>query len=137
MGSDENKATIRRYVEEVRNRGRYELIAELFSPDYKVNIPGLPEGIEGLRALDTETRTGFPDFQFTIEELIAEGDRVASHWTIHGTHLGTWRGVPATGKPIVMRGISVFMLKDGKITGRYGYQDQVDVFRQMGVALPG
>jgi steroid delta-isomerase-like uncharacterized protein len=137
VSTEANKAVVRRYVEEVRNRGRYELVPELIAADYDVGMPGLPAGPEGFRAMDAETRTGFPDFQFTIEELIAEGDRVASHWTIHGTHLGPWRGVPPTGRPVVMRGISVFTVREGKIAGRYGYQDQVDVLRQLGVALPG
>lgn len=136
MGVEDNKAIVRRYYEEVRNQGRYELVPELLSPEYAVNMPGLPTGIEGFRAMDSGTRTGFPDFQFTVEELIGEGDRVASHWTIHGTHLGVWRGVEPTGRAIVMRGITVFMLKDGKIAGRYGYQNHLDVLQQMGVVVP-
>ncbi len=135
MSIETNKAIIRRYIEEVRNNGRYELVPELFSPDFEVNIAGLPAGIDGWRAMDAETRTGFPDFRFTIEELIAEGDRVVNHWTIRGTQLGPWRGVAPTGKSVLRRGITVFTLKDGKIAARYGYNNDLDALAQLGVSV--
>ena len=135
MGIEENKATVRRYVEEVRNKGRYDLVPDLFSPDYEVNIPGLPAGVDGWRAMDAQTRTALPDFQFTIEELIAEGDRVAYHWTLRGTHLGPWLGVAATGKSLVRRGITVFALENGKITARYGYSNELEALRELGASV--
>lgn len=138
MSPEENKAIVRRYFDEVRNQGRYELVGELFDPSYEVNRPGLPAGIEGFRAMDAATRTVFPDCHWTIEDQRAEGEHVMTYWTLRGTHLGEWRGVAATGRPVTMRGITVHRLVNGRIAGRYGVVEDLDVLRQLGVAqVPG
>jgi steroid delta-isomerase-like uncharacterized protein len=133
MSTEANKAIIRRYFEEVRNRGNYDLVDELFDPSYQVNRLGLPSSIAGFRAMDAAARTAFPDCHWTIEDQIAEGDKVMTRFTIHGTHLGIWRGVPPTGRPVAIRGITVHRLVDGRIAERYGVTDDVDVLRQLGV----
>ena len=133
MSTDKNKAIIRRYFEEVRNQRKYELVNEMFAPDYQVNRPGLPSGIAGFRAMDAATQAAFPDCRWTIEDQVAEGDKVMSYWTLRGTHLGVWRGVPPTGRSIEMRGITVHRLENGKIAGRYGVVEYLDVLKQLDI----
>ena len=129
----ELQAIVRRYIEEVRNQGKDELLEELLDPSYQVNRLGLPAGVAGFRAMDAATREAFPDAQWTIEDMIAEGDQVMTHWTLRGTHLGVWRGVPTTGRPVVLRGITVHRLANGRIAGRYGVVESLDVLHQMRV----
>ena len=132
MSIEANKAVIRRSLEEVRNRGRYELVEELYDPAYRMPRPGLLPGVAGFRAMDAATREAFPDAHWTIEDLLAEGDRVMTSWTLRGTHLGVWRGGPPTGRPVVLRGSTVHRLVDGRIAGRSGVVESLDVLHQVG-----
>ena len=72
-------------------------------------------GVEALKAVITAFRTSFPDLHFTVEEIIAEGDKVAYRWTSHGTHQGEYEGIAPTGKPITATGITILRIVDGKV----------------------
>ncbi len=92
--SEENKKLVRRITEEVWNKGDLSLIPEIYAPDFVGNAP--PEtmkGPEGYRELVKKYRTAFPDVQFTIHDLIAEGDKVAVRWSTRSTHKGTLAGI--------------------------------------------
>jgi steroid delta-isomerase-like uncharacterized protein len=126
---EENKAIARRIYEEVLNERRLDLLDELVKPDYIEHhpLPGQREGVDGLRDRYTMLIEGL-DARFTIEDIIAEGDRVVVRWTNHGTNIGDFLGAPATNKPFATEGIDVYRVEDGKLAEHWHV---VDVYGQM------
>jgi steroid delta-isomerase-like uncharacterized protein len=138
MSVQENKAIMQRYYDEAWNQGKLSVLDEIVSADY-VNhspaVPGLPPGPEGLKPIVAAFRTGFPDVQFTIEELIAEGDKVVTRWTMRGTHKGEFMGIPATDKQVHVTGIQVECIQGGKIVEHWRQSDDLSMLQQLG-AIP-
>jgi steroid delta-isomerase-like uncharacterized protein len=137
MLSETNKAVSRRFLEEVWNKGNLAVLNEITAKDH-VNsgpgtLPGLPTGPEGSKQLVTVYRNAFPDVHFTIDEQIAEGDKVVTRWTAHGTHQGELQGIPATGKSSTVTGINVDRIANGKIAESWGIFDQFGMLQQLGV----
>ncbi len=133
--SEENKAIFRRYVEEVGNEGNLDLVDEIFS-DYVSHQPDgsvLQRGPEDVKRFMGEFRSAFPDFHTTIEDQIAEWDRVATRWTMRGTHEGEFRGIAPTGKQITVTGIGIFRFSDGKVVESWDNFDQLGMMQQLGV----
>jgi steroid delta-isomerase-like uncharacterized protein len=130
----ENKATFRRYIEEVWNQGRLELADEIFDrylshqPDGQI----LERGPEDVKRFVGEFRAAFPDFHISINDQIAEGDKVVVHATIRGTHEREFRGMAPTGKHIQERGFSVFRFSfEGKVVESWdSYYSQLGLMRQ-------
>ena len=117
MSSEENKALVRRYVEEFVDRSNFDLSDEIFAPDF-VRCGAGPDqnaGVEDLKHFFAMLHSGFPGFQSTIEDLFAEGDKVVLRFTFHGTHQGEFMGIAPTGKQVTMAGIDIFRITDGKI----------------------
>src|SRR4029077_2176126 len=110
-----NKETVRRLYEEAVNQGRLELIDEIAWPDHIEHnpFPQQSQGAEGLKQRISMVRAAFNP-RFTIEHLIAEGDKVAVMWSNQGTHVADWFGFAATGKEINTRGVDVHLLRDGR-----------------------
>jgi steroid delta-isomerase-like uncharacterized protein len=137
MLSETNKTVSRRFLEEVWNKGNLTVLNEIIASDH-VNsgpgtLPGLPTGPEGSKQLVTVYRNAFPDVHFTIDEQIAEGDKVVTRWTAHGTHQGELVGIPATGKSSTVTGINVDRVVNGKIAESWGIFDQFGMMQQLGV----
>ena len=137
MLSETNKTLSRRLFEEVWNKGNLAVLNELIANDH-VNsgpgtLPGLPTGPEGAKQFVTMYRNAFPDVHLTIDEQIAEGDKVVTRWTAHGTHQGELLGIPATGKSSTVTGISVDRIVNGKIVESWGIFDQFGMMQQLGV----
>ena len=98
---EDSKSLIRRFVEELWNEGRLEHIGAFFTPDFVDHTPvapGLPAGIDGARAVVALFRHAFPDLEFTVLDMVAEGDRIAWRWCSTGTHRGEALGVGPTGR---------------------------------------
>jgi len=99
MSTESNKAIARRFLEEVFGQGKLAVADEIVAPDHVDHgpgaLPGVPHGPEGSKMLVTGYRNAFPDIHFTIDEQIAEGDKVVTRWTGHGTHKGELAGIPA------------------------------------------
>lgn len=136
--SEENKAIVQRYIEEVYNKGNVNLVDELVAADY-VNHGGLSDqrpGSEGLKQFIPQLRTIFPDEHLTIENLIAEGDKVAYSWVARGTHKAEVMGVSPTGKQITGTGISIVRITDGKIAEEWTSRDDLSIMQQLGVIPP-
>jgi predicted ester cyclase len=128
-----NKATIRR-LQDANNSGDLERISktidEVFAPDALVSTP-LPieaTGAQVVKEVFARLLRGLPDLHITIEDLIAEGDKVVSRNTVNGTHLGEYMGLPPTGKSIIYNEIFICRFAGGRIAETWGV---VDVFSQM------
>ena len=135
--SEQNKAVVRRLIEDHWNRKDAALVGEVFAESTSIQTPdGVLTGLEGASFLLEAYATAFPDFHIAIEDLIAEGDDVVARWTFVGTHDGPFLGVPASGKPVnVPNGIGIFRLTDGKVTAGHFAWNKYLVMQQIG-ALP-
>ena len=134
--SAENKAIVRRFFEEAVNKGNMTVVDELIAQNYieHKGPVGPPSGIEGFKQFIAMVATAFPDLQVTIEDLIAEGDKVVARVTVRGTHKGTLMGnIPPTGKHAVWTGIDIFQIANGKIVGRWNQRDLLGLMQQLGV----
>ena len=138
MSLEENKAVLRRYFEEVWNQGRLELLDELVAPSYENHdpaVPGLPRGPEGLTPIIAGFRAAFPDLHVTIDDQIAEGDKVVTRYTMRGTHQGAFMGLPPTGKHMAVSGIQIERVVQGQIVEHWRKSDDLGMMQQLG-ALP-
>lgn len=132
---EQNKAVIRRFSAEVWNQGDLDVMDELFDPQY-VNhnpVPGQGPDRDGHKRVIASVRTGLPDIRETIEDMVAEGDRVVYRWTVTATHSGEVLGVPGTGKQIRFGGIEIYRLENGRIMERWGVFEQLSMLTQLGV----
>src|SRR5829696_2567758 len=129
-----NKATFRRYIEEVWNRTNLEVVDEIFDRylSHQPDGPTLQRGPEDVKRFVSEFRSAFPDFRISIDDQIAEGDKVMVHATIRGTHHREFRGMAPTGKHIEERGFSVFRFsEEGKVVESWdSYYSQLGLMRQ-------
>ena len=136
MADTENLAAMRRYYDEVVNKGDYSVVDEIFSTDYHShhNDPiGLPPGPEGVKQFIGGTRAGFPDLELTLDDLFGDGDLVASRWTLRGTHTEEWFGTPATGKWAEWAGVVLSRFEDGKVAEEWFNFDQLRLLQQLGI----
>ncbi len=133
--SEENKAIVRRLLEEAYSTGNLAVVDEIIAPDYvhTGNSGRIVTGIEFIKQQITIERTIFPDLRVTIEEMIAEGDKVVARWTLRGTHQGEWRGIPPTGKEVTSTGVDIHRIVGGKIVEDWRKRDRMDVMQQLGV----
>ena len=135
MANDDATAIIMRYAEEVFNGGKLDAVDSYIDPAYIRHDPGLPfdvAGPEGIRQLVTAYRTAFPDIHLTCQAIVADGDRVAAHWAVSGTHRGDLMGMPPTGKSISLAAIEIFRLAGGKIAEQWVVVDNTTMLRQLG-----
>jgi steroid delta-isomerase-like uncharacterized protein len=141
MSTEQNKAAMRKRVDEIFNKGNVDAVAEYLAPDFvehEVLPPGVPEGAEGLKVLTTMLRTAFPDLHAKIDDVIAEGDKVVLNMTWSGTQKGEFMGIPPTGKPVSIEVIDIIRLKDGKGVEHWGLMDNMGMMQQLGVVpAPG
>ena len=134
MSAEENKALVRRFVEEFWNEGNMSAADELMAVDAAIHMPtGEVVKIDGLKSFAGTFRGSFPDWHSTVEELIAEGDRVAELWTGRGTHRGELQGIPPTGKRVEVPGSVFYRIVDGKIVEFRGQLDMMGLVQQLGV----
>ncbi len=134
MSTEENKIIVRKFFEEGPSKGNLNIVNELLSPDFALHVPlPAPPGIEGINEVITTCRAAFEHLNVTIEDMIAEGNKVAVRFTAHGVHKGDFMGLQATGKPITMTGIEVFRIKDGKIAELWGEANLLGLMQQLGI----
>ena len=137
MSTEENKAVVRRWIEEAWNRGSVAVIDELAAPDFVDHhlLPGFPPNVTGNKAWAHAARAGFPDIHITIEDLIAEGDKVVSRIRFTGTHTGEFLGIPPSGKQATVEGIGISRILDGKAIEYWENFDALGLMQQIG-AIP-
>ena len=138
MSAEENKAVFRRYVDEVGNEGNLGLVDEIFDIYISHQPDGHTEkrGRENVKRFMGEFRQAFPEFHSTIEDQIAEGDKVVTRWTMRGTHQGEFRGLAPSGKRITVTGIGIFRFsEEGKVVEIWDNFDQLGMIQRLG-AIP-
>jgi steroid delta-isomerase-like uncharacterized protein len=134
----ENRVVMRRFVEFI-NTGSEKLAKELISPHAVFHVPGRSEpmrGPDGYLAIIEMMRSGFPDIQWTLEEMIAEDDKVAARFTMRGTHQGSFFGVPPTGKTIAVQAMNFYRLAGGQLIEERGQPDLLGLLMQIGAVPP-
>jgi steroid delta-isomerase-like uncharacterized protein len=138
MSIVENKAIVRRFVDDVYGRDDSVAFAQLVHPDIVVSYPLLPEpvhGREAFKAVLSQFRAALPDLEASLDELIAEDDKVAVRWSLAGTQLGAFGPIPGTGKRVRWTGISICRIADGKVIEDRGEEDVFGLMQQLG-AIP-
>lgn len=138
MSIEQNKAIVRQLVEEVINQNNLSLAAEIMAADiieHEETPPGVPAGIEGTKILFGMLHSAFPDFKATINDLIAEDDKVVVFMTWAGTQEGEWMGMPASGKSMSINVMDIFRVADGKLVEHWGISDTMAMMQQLG-AMP-
>jgi len=138
MSTEENKAMIRRVWEEVLNKGDLAVADKIMATNYVYHGSGGQEfkGPEGFKQLVTMFRTAFPDLRITVEDMVAEGDKVAHRATMRGTHKGDLMGIAPTGKQVTIAAIVISRFVGGKEVEAWSNLDQLGMMQQMGVAPP-
>ncbi len=136
MSTEANKAAMRRIPAEVYNQGKLDVADEVLATDYTEHVPlppGWPSGIAGLKQYVTMLRSAFPDFQYTVEDELAEGDKVVFRLTAQGTQLGEFMGIPPTGKRATWTEMHICRVADGKLVEHWANLDQLGLLQQLGV----
>lgn len=134
--SEQNKALVRHAVEEVWNGQNFANLSEMVASDIVIHAT-LPEGEihgpEGIKHFYGALHNAFPDLHFTIEDQIAEGDRVVTRWSARGTHTGEFQGIPPTGTQFRLTGIDIDRIANGKVVECWPNADELGLLQQLGV----
>jgi steroid delta-isomerase-like uncharacterized protein len=133
---EENKAIVIRLYEEL-DKNNFDIYSELTTPDYLRHFPGStqPMNREEREQFSRMFYQAFPDVKHTVDDLVAEGDKVAARLTARGTHQGEFQGVSPTGKPVSFTGMRVFRFIDSKIAEEWANLDMMGLMQQLGVVL--
>jgi steroid delta-isomerase-like uncharacterized protein len=133
---ESNKALVRRWIEEGFNQHNVAVVDELFAERFAVN--GQVVGREGLKQNMTRHLSGFPDLHVTIDDMLAEGEKVGMWYTVEGTHGGEFEGIPPTGNHAKWTGFDLFRIEQGKIASARFVSDFHGLLTQLGatVSLP-
>jgi steroid delta-isomerase-like uncharacterized protein len=136
MAHEDSKDFFRNYIEVIFNEGAHDRLAEFVAADAVDHdpLPGTENMpiLEGLATFLDMRRQAFPDFKYTIEDVLAEGDKVFGRLTMHGTHTGAFLGIPASGVKAEMKVMTLVRLQDGKVAEHWGRPDMMSLMRQIG-----
>jgi steroid delta-isomerase-like uncharacterized protein len=136
--AEHNKALVRRFFEEVLNQQHTAVLDQIIAPDFRTTFPATAAGREGFKQTVAAFFRAFPDTHSHVEDMIAEGDRVAArgHWT--GTHQGEFMGIPPTGKQVMVQYSDIWVVENDKLTDNWVLMDILGMLQQLGVApTPG
>ena len=136
MSGEQNKAVFRKVVNEIFIKGNTDLVDEMLAPgfiEHEELPPGIPGGREGLKQMIKMFRSAFPDFNTTIEDMVAEGDKVVVRWTWSGTHKGDFMGIPPTGRSVSFGVIDIVRIVNDKFVEHWGLMDSSKLMQQLGV----
>jgi steroid delta-isomerase-like uncharacterized protein len=135
MSSEANKAAINRLVDGFWNGGNAEVMNELFAPNFVNHSPALGSTPDkaGTTQANIMVRSAFSDSELKVEEMIADGDKIAWRWSFRGTNTGSLAGIPATGREVEFTGMSIDRFADGQIVERWAEIDFLGMLQQLGV----
>ena len=130
-----NKALVRRAFGDIWDPVNYDLAGEVYAEDYLSHVVGSADivGSEMVKGVIQFYLSVFPDFQYHIEDQIAEGDKVMTRWTVTGTHMAELNGIPATGKWTIIEGVDIHRISDGRIQEGWSVMDEYSFLQQLGV----
>jgi steroid delta-isomerase-like uncharacterized protein len=130
--SEENAVIVRRFFDEVWSAGELQVADELVADGHVHHISGGEmRGPEAVKQMVLDLRGAFPDLRFVIEDELVAGDKVVVRWTAHGTHLGAFADIPATGRAVQWTGIDMVQVKDGQIIELWGNNDAIGLVEQL------
>jgi steroid delta-isomerase-like uncharacterized protein len=134
MSTEENKAIVRRFFELGPSSGDMNAANALLDPNFALHTP-LPSapGIQGINDVVTTCRAAFEHLNVTVEDMVAEGNKVTARFTASGIHRGPFMGLSPTGKPITMTGIEIFRIENGKIAELWGEANMFGLMQQLGI----
>ncbi len=138
MSVEENKGLARRFFDEIFNQANQQTANEILTPNVVAHHPAFPAGIHGPQAINQLVagfRAAFPDLHYTIEDLIAEDDKVVARWAVRGTQLGNFQGLPPSGRQMAVTGINIFRVAGDKVAEVWISSDFLGMLQQLG-ALP-
>jgi predicted ester cyclase len=138
MSVEENKAIVRRCIDEAFNKGNTAAMDEFLAANVVPHpLPlGVPHDLEGLKRFFTTLLAAFPDYCLTIEDMIGEGDKVVIRSAISGTHKGEFMGIASTGKKVTWTAIEIWRIEGRKVVEIWGEVNQVGVMQQLGAIPP-
>ena len=140
MAPEDNKVLVRRMFEEVWTQGNIDAADQFFAPNYIIHNPADPSaqqrGPESVKQFVTAARTAFPDILISVEEIITEGEKVATRYTWRGTQKGPLWNIPPTGRQVMVTGILISRLVDGRFAEDWGVVDMLGLVNQLGVVPP-
>jgi steroid delta-isomerase-like uncharacterized protein len=136
MSTQDNKSVVRAFIDALFTDGDLDATDRYLSADFVNHDPpiGLPPDADGMRAAGAMFREAFPDWHSEVHALVAEDDIVVERFTASGTHRGELMGVAPTDKPVELKGINIFRVRDGRISERWGRLDELGLFQQLGLA---
>jgi predicted ester cyclase len=134
MSTDDNKTLVVKRFREL-DRGNLDVLDELFTPDYLLHFPGSegPLDLEQTKRFYSTLYAALPDLTHTIEEQVAEGDKVVTRWTARGTHRGELLGRASTGVEVVFTGINIYRIEEGKLAESHVNWDVIGIAHQLGL----
>lgn len=139
MSVPKNEVSFRRFYDEAISKGKLSVLDELIGRDYVEHEPpppGFSTGIEGMKQIINEMRTGFPDIKVAVNEVISHGDKVVGRATFSGTHKGTFMNLPPTGKRVSFEAIDIVRFSGGKAVEHWGVTDNFGLMTQLGAVAP-
>jgi len=137
MPSD-NVSVVQRFIDEVINQGRYQVCDEIVAEDFIEldPLPGQRQGREGLKEVIAMMRSAFPDINWVTDETISSGEKVVTRFTWTGTHQGSFLGIPATGRPVIVKGVVIDRIVNSRMTDSRILMDTFGMMMQLGVIPP-
>lgn len=138
MSVEENKALLRRGWEEILNKGNINALDQFYAENFVDHnaFPGIPPGIEGMRQTYNIIFSALTNIHVTIDDMVAEEDKIVVRVTANGIHTGEFMGIPATGNRISVMEIRIYRIADGKIVEHWGLMDTASLMQQIGSAPP-
>ena len=138
MGVEENEALVRRFYDEVWNRGNVGVAEDVFAEGYvrhDLRPTEAEAGPAGQARIAIDFRAAFPDLRMELDLILGEGDLVAARWTAEGTNTGLWAGRPPSGKHARFSGVNIFRFQDGKVAELWNHRDDLGLMQQLGADI--
>ena len=138
MSVDDNKALVRRFYEEVWDRGNTDFAFAVFADDYvrhDLRATNALPGPEGQKKIADDFRAAFPDLRCAVDLIVGEGDYVVGRWTATGTHSGRWGAVEPTGRQAAFSGVNIYRFESGKVAEIWNHRDDLGLAEQVGAPI--